>query len=167
SVARAGIRKFVMANSHGGQPQIMDTVARDLRVRLGMFAVTCSLHGLGRVPGLFPEMEAEHGIHGGSSETSQILHLRPELVRRHRVDIFVTESIRIAETFKYLRPEGTGIGFGWQTQDLNQAGACGDATDADAERGARLVALCAKGLAELMDEVARFPLAGLRVGPLG
>jgi creatinine amidohydrolase len=36
SVARAGIRRLVIANSHGGQPQIMDIVARDLRVRLGM-----------------------------------------------------------------------------------------------------------------------------------
>jgi creatinine amidohydrolase len=131
-----------------------------------MFAVTCNLSGLGRIPGLFPAVESAHGIHGGASETSQILHLRPELVRRDRVGNFVPESIRMTETFKYLRPEGTGIGFGWQTQDLHEAGACGDATDADAERGARLVAECAKGLAELMEEVARFPLAGLRRGPL-
>ena len=40
SVFRAGIRKLVIVNSHGGQPQIMDIVARDLRVRLGMLVVT-------------------------------------------------------------------------------------------------------------------------------
>ena len=33
SVARAGVRKLVLFNSHGGQPQVMDIVARDLRVR--------------------------------------------------------------------------------------------------------------------------------------
>jgi creatinine amidohydrolase len=34
SVHRASVRKLVLFNSHGGQPQIMDIVARDLRVRL-------------------------------------------------------------------------------------------------------------------------------------
>jgi creatinine amidohydrolase len=81
SVARAGIRRLVIANSHGGQPQIMDIVARDLRVRLGMLVVTMSYGALGRPPGLFPESERRHGIHGGSSETSMMLHLRPDLVR--------------------------------------------------------------------------------------
>ncbi len=40
SVERAGIRKLVILNSHGGQPQVMDIVARDLRARLRMFVVT-------------------------------------------------------------------------------------------------------------------------------
>src|SRR6185369_1773260 len=35
SVARAGVRKLVIFNSHGGQPAIVDIVAVDLRVRLG------------------------------------------------------------------------------------------------------------------------------------
>lgn len=34
SVHRAGLRKLVMVNSHGGQPQVCDIVAQDLRVRL-------------------------------------------------------------------------------------------------------------------------------------
>jgi Creatinine amidohydrolase len=33
AVARAGVRKLVLFNSHGGKPQVMDIVARDLRVR--------------------------------------------------------------------------------------------------------------------------------------
>ena len=40
SVARAGIRKFVIFNSHGGQPQVAEIVCRDLRVRHKMFAAT-------------------------------------------------------------------------------------------------------------------------------
>jgi creatinine amidohydrolase len=166
SVARAGVRKFVMLNSHGGQPQIMDIVARDLRVRLGMFAVAANLSGLGRVPGLFSELEGRHGIHGGASETSQMLHLRGDLVRMAHAADFAPESIGIESEFRYLRAEGHAVGFGWQTQDLHASGACGDATDADAARGARIVAAKAAGVAELMAEVARFPLARLRRGPL-
>ena len=33
AVARAGIRKLLLLNGHGGQPQVMEIVARDLRVR--------------------------------------------------------------------------------------------------------------------------------------
>src|SRR5260221_11889912 len=93
SVHRAGLRKLVLPNSHGGQPQIMQIVARDFRVRRAMFVVTCNLSALGRIPGLFPAQEAAHGIHGGSSETSQILHLRPDLVRADQVKNFVPDSV--------------------------------------------------------------------------
>ena len=82
SVARAGVRKLVLFNSHGGQPQIADIVARDLRVRRDMFVVTASTYALGRPAGLFPADELKHGIHGGSVETSIMMHLRPDLVRR-------------------------------------------------------------------------------------
>ncbi len=36
SVARAGVRKLVLFNSHGGQPQILDVVASGLRARHAM-----------------------------------------------------------------------------------------------------------------------------------
>jgi len=62
-----------MLNSHGGQPQVMDIVARDLRVRLGMFAVAADLSGLHDERGLFTGQEARHGIHAGAAETSEAL----------------------------------------------------------------------------------------------
>lgn len=162
SVARAGIRKLVLLNSHGGQPQIMDIVARDLRVRLKMFVVTLNYWGLGKPPGLFPESELRHGIHGGSGETSIMLHLRPDLVREEERRNFVPGSIALEERYKYLRPEGSGIGFGWQIQDLNPEGACGDATDADAARGKLIVENAAIRFVELLREIDAFPLAAMR-----
>ena len=162
SVARAGIRKLVLLNSHGGQPQIMDIVARDLRARLAMFVVTLNYWGVGTPAGLFPATEMEHGIHGGSSETSLMLYLRPDLVREAERRNFVPASINMAERYKYLRPEGGGIGFGWQTQDLNELGACGNALDADAERGRLILDQVASGIVELLREVADYPLTALR-----
>jgi creatinine amidohydrolase len=162
SVARSGIRRLVLLNSHGGQPQIMDIVARDLRVRLKMFAVALNYWAVGMPDGLFPPVERMHGIHGGSSETSLMLHLRPELVRNEERRDFVSESIAMAKRYEYLRPEGAGIAFGWQTQDLNEHGACGNALDADAQRGQKIVEHVAPRIAELLREVAAFPLSSLR-----
>jgi creatinine amidohydrolase len=163
SVSRAGIRKLVIVNSHGGQPQIMDIVARDLRVRIGMLVVTLSYGALGRPAGLFPDSELRHGIHGGSSETSAMLYLRPDLVREAERRNFVPVSVEMEAEYVHLRPEGR-IGFGWQTQDLNLAGACGNALDADAERGRLIVEHAAARFIELLREVERFPLSQLRAG---
>jgi creatinine amidohydrolase len=162
SVARANIRKLVLLNSHGGQPQIMDIVARDLRARLGMFVVTLNYWGVGMPAGLFPESELEHGIHGGSSETSIMLHLRPDLVREAERRDFVPASIEMSRRYRYLRPEGGGVGFGWQTQDLNPSGACGNALDADAARGRLIVEHVAPRIVELLREIDLYPLAALR-----
>jgi creatinine amidohydrolase len=159
SVARAGIRKLVLLNSHGGQPQIMDIVARDLRVRLGMLVVTLNYWAVGR-PALFPAEEQRHGIHGGSAETSLMLHLRPDLVREAERRNFVPATIAMEQRFRHLRAEGAGVGFGWQTQDLNPEGACGNALDADAARGAALLDAAARGIVELLREVDGFVLGG-------
>ncbi len=160
SVARAGVRKLLLFNSHGGNPQVMEIVARDLRVRLGLVAVCASWYSFGLPAGLFPDHELRHGIHGGSVETSLMLHLRPDLVRRDRQRRFASLSERMAVENKWLGPTGVAK-LAWQTQDLNPDGACGDATDADAERGARVLDHAARCLAELLAEVDRFPVATL------
>jgi creatinine amidohydrolase len=161
SVYRAGIRKLVLFNSHGGQPQIMDIVARDLRVRLGMFVVCSSAYSFSAGKGLFPDAELQHGIHGGSGETSEMLALRPDLVRMDQAQNFVSSSVQIEQDYEYLSPEGA-IGFGWQTQDLHPAGACGNALDADAERGERMLDHAASCFVKLLGEVHRYPMAALR-----
>ena len=161
SVARAGVRKMVIFNTHGGQPQIADIVARDLRVRHGMFVVTANGYALGKPPGLFPAAELKHGIHGGTVETSIMLHLRPDLVRTDEAKNFVPLSLTMEDDYEILTPEG-GVGFGWQTQDLNADGACGDAASADAGRGAEVVEFQARRLVQLFREIDRFPLASLK-----
>ena len=165
SVARAGLRKLVILNSHGGQPQVVDIVARDLRVRLRMFVVTLNYWAVADGPTLFSEAELCHGIHGGTAETAAMLYLRPDLVREAERRDFVPASVAMEQEYRYLRPEGGGVGFGWQTQDLHPAGACGNAADADAERGRRYVESAADGLIRLLEEVARYPLSRLATGP--
>ena len=164
-VARAGVKKLVIFNSHGGQPQLVDIVARDLRVRHRMLVVAASTYRLGRPPGLFPDAELKHGIHGGSVETSIMMHLHPDLVRRDKLANFRPRSLDMEGDYEILTPEGS-IGFGWETQDLSLPGACGDASDADAERGRLLVEHSANRFVKLLDEIHRYPLSALRDGPL-
>ena len=145
--------------------EIGESVARDLRVRHAMFVVTASTYALGRPAGLFPATELKHGIHGGSVETSIMMHLHPDLVRRDKLANFRPRSLDMEGDYEILTPEGS-IGFGWETQDLSLPGACGDASDADAERGKLLVEHAAARFVKLLDEVHRYPLSALRAGPL-
>lgn len=162
SVARAGVRKLVLFNSHGGQSRLLDIVALRLRAELGMLVVRCSYFAFGMPPGLFAEDELAHGFHGGEVETSLMLHLHPSLVRHESLRNFEGLPQRMAERNEMLGVEAP-VGIGWMSQDLHPAGVCGNAAGADAVRGARLVAHLAGKLATLIEELAATSLDTLRL----
>jgi creatinine amidohydrolase len=165
SVHRAGVRKLVFANGHGGNIAALELVALDLRTRLGMLAVPCSFSRFGYPDGLFGAEERAYGIHGGDVETSLMLAARPDLVRKELAKNFLPASLAMAREFKQLRA-GDPVGFGWMSQDLNPSGAIGDATSATAAKGETALAHGARAFVELLDDVARFDLAKLAKGPL-
>lgn len=161
SVNRAGIRRLVFLNSHGGQPQVLDIVARELRVRHKMFVVHMGLGAVGKPAGLASASEMKHGIHGGAMETSMMLYLRPDLVKMEFARNFVPSSIELEMNSEFLTPEGR-IGFGWQTQDLHPAGAAGNATLADPEKGRLVVEHFHGRFAQLLREIIAYPLSNIR-----
>lgn len=164
SVARAGLRKLVIFNSHGGQTQIVDIVALRLRMDHDMLVARANYFHFGTPDGLFPEDELEHGLHGGAVETSLMLHLHPDLVRQHALANFEPASVEMKQAFAMLRPEGPGA-FAWASQDLHPSGASGDATAADADKGARLLDHAAERLVTLLNDLRRAPLSLLRHHP--
>lgn len=157
SVRRAGVKKLVLFNSHGGQPQVAEIVARDLRKRLGMLVVTVDWFSFGLPEGMFDDDELRHGLHGGDVETSVMLHLHPDLVDMSKAGDFRSAGRDMEESgdFKLLTPEG-GIGFGWLAQDLNPSGATGNASAATAEKGRACVEHAASRLVDLLKEVDDF-----------
>ena len=164
SVARAGVRKLIFLNSHGGQIQIMQIVARQLRIEQNMFVVAYSWFQGGLPVNCIEAEEVRFGIHAGDMETSMMLALHPELVRMDRAENFVPKTKENAEAF----PNVTGLGaagFGWKAQDLHPSGAIGNAQIASAEKGEAIVAHAASALANLLTEVVNFPLANLRPSP--
>ena len=165
SIHRAGVRKLVIINSHGGNTEVMGLVARDLRVRLRMLVVTASWHRLGYPDGLFSRDEHLHGIHGGDIETSLMLAGRPDTVRREHAGSFPSAAAGMEREFRQLRLDEPAS-FGWMTQDLNPAGAVGDASAATAAKGEAALDHGARAFVELLAEVDRFDLARLTDDPL-
>ncbi|MEM7653670.1 MAG: creatininase family protein, partial [Pseudomonadota bacterium] len=160
SVARAGFRRMVIFNSHGGQPQIADIVAQELRNRHRMLVVKSSWTRLVDLSDLFPAEECRHGIHGGADETSIMLHLHPDRVRIEHVSDFTPRSVGWENNYRHIGPH-SAASFAWQTQDLHPSGAVGNAALASAEEGRIIVERAAAALAGVISDTSRFDLSQL------
>ena len=164
SVARAGIRKFVMVTSHGGNSAAMMLVAQDLRAQHGMLAVTTSWSRFGAPEGLFSADELRHGIHGGAVETSIMLARYPQHVKKEAIADFPSSAAAMEKEFRWLSTQRPAP-FAWQAQDLNPCGAVGDARQASAEKGERLLDHGARAFCELLHDVDKFDVKRLAAGP--
>jgi creatinine amidohydrolase len=156
-VHRAGLRKLVLANSHGGNVPVLATVARELRVRFGMLVVTTHWRSFGLPNGMYDAVESRHGIHAGDIETSLMLSFRRDLVNMDRAKNFVSSAIAMEKEFTHLGPTGSHA-FGWIAQDLNVEGAVGDASKATAEKGEKTAEHQADGFIALLRDMTAFPL---------
>jgi creatinine amidohydrolase len=161
SVARAGVRKLAILNTHGGQKALVDLVAMRLRAELGMLVARATYFAFGAPPGLFDAAESAHDIHGGEVETSLLLHIAPSLVRKDAVADFKGLPHELAARNRVLGAEKP-VGIGWRAEDLHASGACGNAARADADKGAKHLAYLAERLATLVAELAALSLATLK-----
>ncbi len=154
SLYRAGFRKLAFVNSHGGQPQILEIVARDLHQNYPDFMLFPI--NIWRVPHkggekLTPQ-EREYGIHAGDAETSMMLYILPETVRMDRA---VCEFPANLPQNSRLSMEGR-MPFAWVTQDLSRSGVLGDATLATPEKGEILSESMAEGWVQLIKDLHAF-----------
>ena len=159
-VHRAGLRKILIVNSHGGNNQVMDIVARDLRVRFEMLAVATQWNRFGTPGGLVDEREKRYGVHAGMVETSLMLHFRPDLVCREEARDFASASRWMEDTFTHLRATGQH-NMGWMIHDLNADGAVGNASAGSAQAGAAIAEHQVAGIIELLRDMSRFDLRRL------
>ncbi|MCS2608808.1 creatininase family protein [Halomonas dongshanensis] len=150
SLARAGIRRWVLLNSHGGNKAVMDLAALTLRKRHAMRVVKATYTRLPALEGAIDADELRHGLHGGLLETAMMLHLAPEHVR---LDGYRPAPPTTPAPGKLLAHEGAAA-FAWLADDLSPEGVAGDATLATAELGKRLLDHYATLLAQVVEETA-------------
>ncbi|MCR5978056.1 creatininase family protein [Gordonia jinghuaiqii] len=159
SLAASGFRKLVFVNGHGGQPGLLDVVARDIRHQTGLEVFPV-------MPMRFPsppEVDRSHDdfdIHGGYGETSIMMAIAPELVRHERAFADGQRAAREFARYKHLTLEGT-FPTAWLTDDISRSGTVGDPTHANADVGKKILASAAGHLAESLLEVRSFSFPAL------
>lgn len=159
SVARAGIRKIVLVNSHGGNLDLVSILSRELRVRAGMFAVKCQWTAFGMPEGMYPPRETAFGIHGGDMETSLMMAFAPDCV-----DMSAARDFTSSAEAGGVSPIGP-ISYGWIASDLNPAGTVGNAAAATAAKGQATAAHQVAGMVALLRAVRAQPLDGFAATP--
>jgi len=154
SLYRSGFRKLVLVNGHGGQPQILEIVARDLHQKHEDFMVfPCFVWNVPNIAlELLTPQEAELGIHAGDAETSLLLSLLPNQVRMQ--DAIAEYPAELPQN-SLLSMEGK-LPFAWTTRDLSRSGVIGDPLTATAEKGDRILASLAKGWVQAIQEIYQF-----------
>jgi creatinine amidohydrolase len=162
-VARAGFKKLLLLNSHGGQVGALDMVARDLRSAHNMIVYHANWYNLplgDAVMGQFPPEEHRFGIHAGDIETSMMLALQPQRVDMAQAQNFHSTSQDRAATYPILG-NGKSAKLGWQMQDYNAQGAAGNAAAATAAKGQALLDAAGLQLAHLLQEISSLPMTTL------
>jgi creatinine amidohydrolase len=159
-VAKAGVKKLLLFNGHGGQVSLMDIVARELRGH-GLIVYSCNWWNLplgDDVSGLFSPQEQRFGVHAGEVETSLMLALEAQYVDMEKAQDFASTSQERAKRYPILG-NGVSAKLGWHMQDYNAEGAAGNAQAATAEKGRTVLYEAGRQLALLLQEFSQLPLS--------
>ena len=127
-------RNLAIINGHGGNRGILEALLQDLRADFGLNA--CVLH-----PAEWVAIDANAAvpeIHGGKNETSMMLAIAPQLVRRDQIAQLKNPPDGEAVRKTIL---DRAVSWPWTTVDKQIAdmGVIGDAQAASAEFGTRIL----------------------------
>ena len=150
SVYRAGFRKLLIVNGHGGQPQVMEMAARELRVRHGDFIVVPHFTWrVAHVAGKFlSERERRLAMHAGHAETAILMALAPETVHMERAVANYPPEF----PSKTLSPDGRPAAA-WTARDFGPSGVIGDPLPATPEQGREILDSLAESWARGITEL--------------
>ena len=159
SVYRSGFRKLLFANGHGGQPQVLEMAARELRLRHGDFVVVP--HGVSRLPNAsskqVSDQEKKLSMHAGHSETALMLALAPDTVHMEHAAANFPPPFPI----KLLSPDGRPA-CAWTARDFGPSGVIGDPTSATPRAGPGDPGHAVRQLGAGADRAVRAALGGAR-----
>lgn len=152
SLARAGIRRLVFLNGHGGNSALLRVACREIRVRHGL--LTFLAHPSVPVDQGGRAAAAERGfsVHASAGETSIVAYLRPDLVDMNQAAASLPDWLSGYERIGF----GKEVTFGWTSQDIAPSGVIGDPTLATPEAGKELFERGVERFGEALEEVARF-----------
>src|SRR5512136_1164827 len=146
-IARNCLQKIVIVNSHGGNDHLIHYFAQiQLASPRDYVVYVAEPAHVSEEPATASQWETTVDGHAGERETSMILAIRPELVRKEAMPTD-GEGMPL-ERLKPLRDLGTDVGIWWYADHPTHY--CGDGRPATAEKGERWLADRAQALAKII-----------------
>ncbi len=139
SLAAAGIDRAVFVNGHGGNTEALAELARRLSRDKTAYSVVFTW---------FDAVDAPEMGHAGPVETALLQHAVPELVREHRLEAAAAGAADGWGEWCH------GVALAHDSDEFTDNGVVGDPTDADADRGERLLTDATAALVDVIDRVA-------------
>lgn len=157
SIRASGFRKLVIVNSHGGNADLLNMMAREIRIETGLAVFRLDPGGLGGADEWITPLEKQYGIHAGDMETSVVLSARPHWVH---MELAPTEFPNYPDS-RYLQLRSRA--FAWVMDDLSHTGVSGDAALATAEKGEAMVRQYGALIAEALLDISKFEMSYLKI----
>jgi creatinine amidohydrolase len=156
SVAASGFTRLAFVNAHGGNTELLDVVARDIRGETGVMVFPISLTQFAVPEGLEPD--ASFSMHGGFAETSVMLALDASTVN---MEVAAPGGRSAERLFEWAgNPVYQGIlPASWLTNDLSVNGVIGDPRAASLEAGTQIFTTWQGELARLYRTICDFEFA--------
>jgi creatinine amidohydrolase len=157
SLAGHGLRRQLVVNGHAGNSALLAVAVRQLGFEAPVHVLAVDYWTLARAVIAEVRESPRGGMgHACEFETSLMLHLRPDSVRRERIRREIVEPRYAAERFDLF--ERSDVSAPWKTHELSTSGVMGAPDLATEEKGRRLFEACAEGLAALIEELRALPL---------
>lgn len=157
SVARHGFKKLVLFNAHGGNTDVLNAVARDIRDDFGVrpFVIDWWFTSFwSEILQTWQESPRDGVFHACELETSLMLALHPDLVDMSKaIATFPPQQMRENEFVTVFGP----VNMGWVTKDITKSGVVGDPTKATAQKGEAFLEYAGKKLTQIFGEIAAIP----------
>jgi creatinine amidohydrolase len=151
-IATTPAERLVFLNGHGGNSALLNVANRELRLAHGLKTFLAHPGVPPDQGGVSPASELGMGVHGGTDETSIMLHLAPHLVDMSLAERRVPEKIAMNQYVRF----GGRVSFGWLSNDFFPDGYIGDPTAATAELGKQLFEGSVRGFCEALREISTF-----------
>ena len=144
-----GVRRIVIINGHGGNPDVIRAVQRDLADKEGLF--TCLIGTTTFASDEAKSVWVNRSDHAGEEETSNVLYLRPELVKEDRIANHPQNQPKLSELVDFqvdfVRP--------WHLYIPASAG--GDATLASSDKGETVLTSAIEGTGRFLSALSLEP----------
>ena len=140
------VHRIVFMNGHGGNPDVIRAAQRDLSAQDGLF--TCLIHTSTCASDDAKAVWEHRSDHAGEEETSQVMFLRPELVRED----FITNNPQEYPKLKTMKEFQVDFVRPWHLYLPVSAG--GDARQASAEKGKTVLNSAVEGTGRFLAEMS-------------
>jgi creatinine amidohydrolase len=158
SLAYHGFKKMIIVNGHGSNGPLIDIASRRLIVETDASCAFCGWWQLLQVDPDFKDKWRESQFPGGCShagelETSMLLHLDPDSVRKDKIKSEIAKTNKMGSKYVWGDLFGKGpMGLIEWTSQYSDSGVMGEAEKGTAEKGKLVFEEASRNLAEFIAE---------------